>query len=81
MTKTVRFRNTDVPVSDSDYQALATIGAEATARFFAHLDSEAKAGVEHLRSGARKPEAEHVQEKAKQLHDIVGAMRKARGQA
>ena len=82
MTKTVRFRNTGVPVSDADYQSLATIGAEATARFFSYLDSEARAGVDHLRGSTRgKSESEHAECKAKMLHGIIGAMRKSRGQA
>lgn len=81
MSHTVRFRGSDVPVNDADFQALATIGAEATHRFFSYLDNEAKAGAAQLRGSIRgKPEAERVQDKAKQLHDIVGAMRKSRGQ-
>ena len=82
MSKTVRCQGTDVPVSDADYQSLATIGAEAFWRFYSCLDNEAKAGADHLRGSTRKkPEAEHAASKAKALHDIIGAMRKSRGQA
>jgi len=53
MSKSVHFRGSAVQVSDADYAALATIGAEAAARFFSHLDHEGAKGAAELKGVAR----------------------------
>jgi len=85
MSKSVHFRGSVVQVNDADYAALATVGAEAAARFFSMLDHEAKTGVQELRGASRreaKPASVEAakMDKAAQLHDVVALMRRSRGQ-